>query len=95
MGDVDAAGRTVTQLAEAIAEKLREFIENQQVSIKEVNSYAIYVLGEVSKPGKYPFPLKSKPMLLQVITLAGGFASAVARNKIVVFRFEDQGGGGC
>ena len=43
IGDVGAAGRTAAQLAEAIAEKLKEFKENPQVSIvvKEVNSYAI------------------------------------------------------
>jgi len=92
IGDVGAAGKTVVQLAEAISEKLKEFKENPQVSIlvKEVNSYAIYVLGEVSKPGKYP--LKSKTTLLQAITLASGFTPAAARNKIVVFRFGEQGG---
>jgi polysaccharide biosynthesis/export protein len=89
---VGAAGRTAAQLADAIAEKLKEFKENPQVSIvvKEVNSYAIYVLGEVSKPGKYP--LKSKTTLLQAITLASGFTPAAARSKIVVFRFGDHGG---
>ena len=92
VGDVGAAGRTVAQLVEAIADKLKEFKENPQVSIvvREVNSYAIYVLGEVSKPGKYP--LKSKTTLLQAITLASGFTPAASRNKIVVFRFGDQGG---
>ena len=92
IGDVGAAGRTAAQLAEAISEKLKEFKENPQVSIvvKEVNSYAIYVLGEVSKPGKYP--LKSKTTLLQAITLASGFTPAAARNKIVVFRFGEHGG---
>jgi polysaccharide biosynthesis/export protein len=92
IGDVGAAGRTAAQLANAIADKLKEFKENPQVSIvvKEVNSYAIYVLGEVTKPGKYP--LKSKTTLLQAITLASGFTSAAARNKIVVFRFGEQGG---
>jgi polysaccharide export outer membrane protein len=92
IGDVGAAGRTAAELAEAIAEKLKEFKENPQVSIvvKEVNSYAMYVLGEVTRPGKYP--LKSKTTLLQAITLASGFTPAAARNKIVVFRFGEQGG---
>ena len=92
IGDVVAAGRTAAQLSDAIAEKLKEFKENPQVSIvvKEVNSYAIYVLGEVSKPGKYP--LRTKTTLLQAITLANGFTSAAARNKIVVFRFGELGG---
>lgn len=92
IGDVGAAGSTTAQVAAAISEKLKEFKENPQVSIvvKEVNSYAIYVLGEVSKPGKYP--LKSKTTLLQAVTLASGFTPAAARNKIVVFRFGEQGG---
>jgi len=91
IGDVTAVGRTAAQLAEAIASKLKEFKENPQVSIvvKEVNSYSIYVLGEVNKPGKYP--LKSKTTLLQAITLASGFSPAAARNKIVVFRFGENG----
>jgi polysaccharide biosynthesis/export protein len=92
IGDVGAAGRTAVELAGAIAEKLKEFKENPQVSIvvKEVNSYAIYVLGEVTKPGKYP--LLSKTTLLQAITLASGFTPAAARNKMVIFRFGDQNG---
>lgn len=91
IGDVTAVGRTAAQLAEAIASKLKEFKENPQVSIvvKEVNSYSVYVLGEVTKPGKYP--LKSKTTPLQAITLASGFTPAAARNKIVVFRFGENG----
>ena len=91
IGDITAVGKTAAELAEAISAKLKEFKENPQVSIvvKEVNSYAIYVLGEVARPAKYP--LKSKTTILQAITLAGGFLPAAARNKLVVFRFGDNG----
>src|SRR5215467_11629704 len=56
IGDITAVGKTPAQLSEDISSKLKEYKENPQVSIviKEVNSYAIYVLGEVAKPGKYP-----------------------------------------
>lgn len=91
IGDITAVGKTAVQLAEAISEKLKEFKENPQVSIvvKEVNSYAVYVLGEVARPARYP--LKSKTTILQAITLAGGFLPAAARNKLVVFRFGENG----
>lgn len=91
IGDITAVGKTAAELAEAISAKLKEFKENPQVSIvvKEVNSYAIYVLGEVAKPAKYP--LKSKTTILQAITLAGGFLPTAARNKLVVFRFGENG----
>jgi len=93
IGDIIAVGRTPSQLSEDISNKLKEYKENPQVSIviKEVNSYAIYVLGEVAKPGKYP--LRSKTTLLQGITIASGFTATAARNKIVVFRFAKDGGG--
>ncbi len=93
IGDIIAVGKTPAQLAEDISSKLKEYKENPQVSIvvKEVNSYAIYVLGEVAKPGKYP--LRSKTTLLQGITIASGFTATAARNKIVVFRFAKDGQG--
>lgn len=91
IGDVSVVGKTTVQLADEISGRLKEYKENPQVTIlvKEVNSYAIYVLGEVTKPGK--FPLKSKTTLLQAITIASGFTPTAARNKIVVFRFAKDG----
>ena len=93
IGDVVAVGRTPSQLTEEIGAKLKEYKENPSVAIvvKEVNSYAIFVLGEVTRPGKYP--LKSKTTLVQAITVAGGFTAVAARNKLVVFRFNDNGKG--
>ncbi len=93
IGDVTAVGRTPSQLTEEITSRLKEFKENPSIAIvvKEVNSYAVFILGEVQKPGKYP--LKSKTTLLQGITMAGGFTQTAARNKMVVFRFVDNGPG--
>jgi len=93
LGDISAVAKTPVQLTEEISTGLRAYMENPTISImvKEVNSYQIYVLGEVNKPGKYP--LKSKTTLLQGITVAGGFTALAARNKIVVFRFTKDGEG--
>jgi polysaccharide biosynthesis/export protein len=93
LGDISVVSKTPTQLTEEIAAGLKSYMENPTISIlvKEVNSYQLYVLGEVNKPGKYP--LKSKTTLLQGITVAGGFTPMAARNKIVVFRFAKDGDG--
>jgi polysaccharide export outer membrane protein len=93
IGDVPAVGRTAEDLTRDIKHRLQGYMENPNVSImvKEVNSYSVYVLGEVAKPGRYP--LKSKMTLLQAITMASGFTANAARNKIVVFRFGDSGEG--
>lgn len=91
--DVVAVGKTPSQLADEITRKLKEYVQNPVVaiSVKEVNSYSVFVLGEVVKPGKYP--LKSKTTLLQGITIAGGFTPVAARNQVVIFRFGENGSG--
>lgn len=89
LGDIEATGLTPTQLTTNIVAKLKQFKETPTVSVvlQQVNSYGVYVLGEVAKPGRYF--LKSKTTLLQAITNAGGFTPMAARNKIVVFRWAE------
>jgi polysaccharide export outer membrane protein len=91
--DIVAVGKTPSQLAEEMTNKLKEYVQNPVVaiSLKEVNSSNIFVLGEVAHPGK--FPLKSKTTLLQGITVAGGFTPIAARNQIVIFRFTESAPG--
>lgn len=91
--DVVAVGKTPTQLAEEMTSKLKEYVQNPVVAVtlKEVNSSNVFLLGEVAHPGKYP--LKSKMTLLQGITIAGGFKETAARNQIVIFRFIETAPG--
>jgi polysaccharide export outer membrane protein len=91
--DVVAVGKTPSQLADELTRKLREYVQNPVVaiSVKELNSYNIFILGEVQRPGKYP--LKSKTTLLQGLTIAGGFTPIAARNQVVIFRFSENGSG--
>lgn len=91
IGDVQAASLTASQLKEAITEKLREFKETPGVSVivRETNSYMVYIIGEVVRPGKYP--LKSRTTLLQGITLAGGFTPYASKNSIILLRRSSSG----
>ena len=93
IGDIPAAGLSATVLAKRIADGLAEFMSNPTVSVqvKEVNSYYIYVLGEVSKSGK--IQLKSYATVLQGISLAGGFTTFASRNKMHVLRIVANGNG--
>jgi polysaccharide export outer membrane protein len=93
IGDVEARGVTANQLAERLAARLKEFKETPSVtvSVKEVNSYYVYVLGEVAKPGKYQ--LKSYTTVLQAIAMAGGFTIYASKNKMQVVRNGFNGDG--
>ncbi len=87
IGDVQASGLTADGLAHRIAERLKQFVAANpavSVSVKELNSYSIYVLGEVSKPGKYQ--AKSYVTLLQAISMSGGFTEYAKKNKLQIVR---------
>lgn len=93
IGDVRAVGFTASQVADRIAKRLTEFKENPavSVSVKEVNSYFIYVIGEVAKPGKYS--LKSYATVLQGVSLAGGFTPFASKGKMAVIRIVRDANG--
>jgi len=86
IGDIDVNGRTASELAGQIEELLKEYKEKPSVSVKvrEVNSYYVYVLGDVVRPGKYQ--LKSHATVLQAIAVAGGFTPFAAKNRMKVRR---------
>jgi polysaccharide biosynthesis/export protein len=92
IGDVEASGLTADALAHRIADRLKQFVAGSpavSVSVKELNSYSVFVLGEVSKPGKYQ--AKSYVTLLQAISIAGGFTEFAKKNKLQVVRVRSNG----
>lgn len=88
LNDVQAAGLTAMELANAISEGLKKFITNPQVtvSVTEINSRRVYVTGEVTRPGA--FPLLPNMTVLQALTSAGGFTQFARIKNIYVLRSE-------
>ena len=86
IGDVPSSGMTADQLSSDIVERFKAYKENPSVSVNvvEVNSYYVFVVGEVITPGK--LPLKSYTTILQALALAGGFTQFASRNDIHVIR---------
>jgi len=86
IGDVVAVGLTPDQLTKEVITRLKDYKENPNVSVvvQQVNSYGIYVLGEVAHPGKYQ--LKSYTTVLQAVSMAGGFTPYAAKNKMFMLR---------
>lgn len=86
IGDVQAGGLTSSQLRDSIKERLREYKETPEVSIliREINSFSVFVLGEVAHPGK--FQLRSETTLLQALTLSGGFTQYAKSDRIILLR---------
>ncbi len=71
IGNVDANGMTPRELQRAIATKLDpEYMRNPSVSVEVATHRPFYVVGEVQKPGSYPFV--TDMTLLEAVATAGG-----------------------
>jgi polysaccharide export outer membrane protein len=87
VGSLAAGGKTTTQLAADISQKLSEkYLKNPQVSVTVASSSSqnVTVEGQVAEPGVYP--VKGHTSLLQTLALAKGETSVAALNQVVVFR---------
>ena len=90
--DMQASGRTSTELARDIEEAYAEYVRQPVVSVI-VNGFvgiptqAIRVVGEASQPTRVPY---SKYMtLLDVMIAVGGMTEYAAGNKSVLVRLEN------
>jgi protein involved in polysaccharide export with SLBB domain len=85
-GTVKAAGLTKPALEAALAEKLTgKYLRNPKVTVDIVNFRPFYVLGEVQKPGEYPF--RSGLNVLSAIAIAGGTTYRANTSKVYIQRF--------
>jgi protein involved in polysaccharide export with SLBB domain len=71
IGNVPANGMTPTELQRAIAAKLDpDYLHNPSVSVEVASRRPFYVVGEVQKPGSYPYVTDMN--VLNAIATAGG-----------------------
>jgi polysaccharide export outer membrane protein len=89
--DIQASGLTAMQLRDKIATALGEFMPNPEVtvSVNEVRSMRVSILGEVVKPGV--LELRGETTILEAIAMAGGFKDFASPSKITVIRNDDNG----
>lgn len=88
IGDVPAMGHTVEDVRQDIAKRLARFVPNPHVSvaITKLQSYKVYVIGRVTKPGEYLVGHYTD--VLQALSLAGGLTPFASENDIKVIRRE-------
>jgi protein involved in polysaccharide export with SLBB domain len=89
IGVVQISGRTVTQAASTIRDRLlKGYLRNPQVRVNVIQyaSRRITVLGQVQKPGSYVLPNEERVDLLQAIAMAGGFTRLADEGRVLVRR---------
>jgi len=72
IGEVDAAGRTTSEIRKDIEAKLADgYLKAPQVSIDVLVFRPFFILGEVNKPGDYPYT--PGLTVLKAVATANGF----------------------
>jgi polysaccharide export outer membrane protein len=91
VGELQAAGRTPLQLEKEIAERLKEFITDPEVTVmvQQINSQKYNILGQVNRPGSFPLTLTTS--VLDAIAAAGGFRDFAKQKGIYVLRQNPNG----
>lgn len=85
IGEVAAAGGSARDLEGKIAGKLRDgYLKSPVVSIEVLSYRPFFILGEVRRPGSYPY--KTGLTVLNAVALAGGYTYRAKQNLWVITR---------
>ncbi len=88
VGQVKAAGLTLDEFQQALASSLKSggFVINPNVSAEVIQYRPFYILGEVQRPGSYPY--SSGLTALSAIATAGGLTYRANQRKIYIRRAD-------
>lgn len=86
VGRLEVEGKSAARLETELSEKLNKYIPDPElsVSIRQVNSMVIYVIGKVNHPGR--FEISSNIDVLQALSVAGGLNPFAKEKEIGIFR---------
>ena len=89
IGAVKAGGLTTRDLEKLLTQKLRGgYVRDPKVSVEVANFRPFYVIGEVEKPGEYPY--RNGLSILAAGAIAGGFTYRASRSKVFIKRASEQ-----
>lgn len=88
LGLIEVNGKTVAELQAEITDRLdRDFLVDPKVSIEIANHRPFFILGQVNKPGSYPY-IEGMTVRMAV-ALAGGFTRRARESPVTLIRGAD------
>lgn len=88
VGELSVEGLTTAELVAVLTGRLKEYYTDPlvTVSLTEINSFTVYLLGRVGTPGA--MKLRSPKTFLQVLAMAGGFQEFADTGSVVLVRWD-------
>jgi len=82
-GNIKAAGLTQSELEQALAASFRsQYLKNPKVTVSVAEFRPFYIIGEIEKPGSYPYT--SGLNVLSAIAIAGGTTYRASKSAILI-----------
>jgi len=89
VGEIKAGDSTLRELEIAIVDKLKpDYLKSPRVSIEVLNYRPFYIIGEVNKPGSYPYVTGMR--VVNAVALAGGYTYRARESKVAITRVDGQ-----
>lgn len=85
IGQVQAAGMTLDEFEAEVRSKLEQgYLTNPKVSVEVLNYRPFYIIGEVDKPGQYPYT--NGMNVINAVAVAGGFTYRAKQDEVYITR---------
>lgn len=89
IGQVQAAGLTLDEFEKEVTNKLANgYLNHPKVSAEVLNYRPFYIIGEVTKPGQYPYT--NGMTVLNAVAVAGGFTYRANNDSVFITRGDGK-----
>jgi polysaccharide export outer membrane protein len=89
IGEVQASGRTATEISAEIVKRLADgYLRDPQVSIDILTFRPFYILGEVNKPGEYPY--ETGLTVGKAVATANGYTYRADKKRVYLKRIGED-----
>jgi len=88
IGDVHVSGQSIRVFEQAVRAKLTEgYLKDPRVSAQVINYRPFFILGEVAKPGSYPYV--NGMTTINAVALAGGYTYRADKSGVTISHAND------
>ena len=92
IGPVEIGGKTIPEAEALITQRYgKDYLVNPRVNVEVLNYRPFFILGEVTKPGSYPYV--NGMTVVNAVALAGGYTPRANKDRIYVKRAANPGAG--
>jgi len=87
LGPIQVVGMSLQELEDKLRERYREggYLISPRLSVELVASRPFYIVGEVSRPGQFPYVACLH--VIQAVAIAGGFTRRASKSGLTIKRY--------